>query len=410
MVCISPQNFPLAIFTGQIAAALAVGNTILAKPAEQTPLIAARAIALMLDAGVPKGVLQLLPGEGETVGASLVADPRVRGVMFTGSTQVARLLQTTLASRLDPQGRPIPLIAETEGLNAMLGDSSALTEQVVTDVVGSVFDSAGQCCSALRLLCIQEDVAERTLRMLRGAMAECTLGNPDRLATDVGPVIDAEAKAAIDNHIAAMRERGHTVWQTDAPEAASDEQGTFVPLTLIELDSVDELTEEVLGPVLHVVRYRRSALDSIIDQINGSGYSFTLGLHTRIDETIHRVTERAHVGNCYINRNIVGAVVGIQPFGGEGLSGTGPKAGGPLYLYRLVSQRREDAVLPSLQALDAVQPPDFSQQETLQQANPVLLAWLKSHHPTLAAQCRRLGRDIAGRQRAPVNRPDRRTK
>ncbi|AHF74259.1 trifunctional transcriptional regulator/proline dehydrogenase/pyrroline-5-carboxylate dehydrogenase [Candidatus Sodalis pierantonius str. SOPE] len=391
VVCISPWNFPLAIFTGQIAAALAAGNTVLAKPAEQTPLIAARAVALMLEAGVPEGVLQLLPGEGETVGAALVADPRVRGVMFTGSTQVARLLQNTLAERLDPQGRPIPLIAETGGLNAMVVDSSALTEQVVTDVMASAFDSAGQRCSALRLLCIQDDVADRTLRMLRGAMAECTQGNPERLATDVGPVIDASAKATIDNHIAALRERGHAVWQTDAPDAACGAQGTFVPLTLIELNSVDELTEEIFGPVLHVVRYRCSELDSIIDKINGSGYGLTLGLHTRIDETIHRVTERAHVGNCYINRNIVGAVVGVQPFGGEGLSGTGPKAGGPLYLYRLLSQRRDDAVLPALQALDAVQAPDFSRREALQQAHPALVAWLETHHPTLAAPCRRLG-------------------
>ncbi|CAK8741223.1 Bifunctional protein PutA [Sodalis praecaptivus] len=273
----------------------------------------------------------------------------------------------------------------------MVVDSSALTEQVVTDVVASAFDSAGQRCSALRLLCIQDDVADRTLRMLRGAMAECTQGNPERLAIDVGPVIDASAKATIDNHIAALRERGHAVWQTDAPDAACGAQGTFVPLTLIELNSVDELTEEIFGPVLHVVRYRRSELDSIIDKINGSGYGLTLGLHTRIDETIHRVTERARVGNCYINRNIVGAVVGVQPFGGEGLSGTGPKAGGPLYLYRLLSQRRDDAVLPALQALDAVQAPDFSQRATLQQAHPALVAWLETHHPTLAAPCRRLG-------------------
>ncbi len=391
VVCISPWNFPLAIFLGQIAVALAAGNTVLAKPAEQTPLIAARAVTLMLEAGVPLGVLQLLPGDGETVGAALVADPRVRGVMFTGSTQVARLLQTTLAARLDPQGRPITLIAETGGLNAMLVDSSALTEQVVIDVVASAFDSAGQRCSALRLLCIQEDVAERTLRMLRGAMAEYTLGNPKQLATDIGPVIDASAKAAIDSHITTMRERGYTVWQTPAPEAAGYNQGTFVPLTLIELDSVAALTQEVFGPVLHVVRYQRRELDSIIDQINGSGYGLTLGLHTRIDETIQRVTERAHVGNCYINRNIVGAVVGVQPFGGEGLSGTGPKAGGPLYLYRLLSQRRDNALLPSLQALDAVHAPDFTRREILQQAHPALVAWMETHQPTLVAQCRHLG-------------------
>ncbi|XOD70414.1 MAG: trifunctional transcriptional regulator/proline dehydrogenase/L-glutamate gamma-semialdehyde dehydrogenase [Sodalis sp. (in: enterobacteria)] len=391
VVCISPWNFPLAIFTGQIAAALAAGNTVLAKPAEQTPLIASRAVMMMLDAGVPQGVLQLLPGKGETVGALLVSDPRVRGVMFTGSTQVARLLQTTITSRLDPQGHTIPLIAETGGMNAMLVDSSALTEQVVIDVMASAFDSAGQRCSALRLLCIQEDVAERTLRMLRGAMAECILGNPNNLATDIGPVIDAEAKSVIDNHIAAMRKKNHPVWQTNLLDARGDEQGTFVPLTLIELDSVEELTDEIFGPVLHVVRYQRNALDNIIDQINGSGYGLTLGLHTRIDETIQYVTDRVHVGNCYINRNIVGAVVGVQPFGGEGLSGTGPKAGGPLYLYRLLSQRGDDAVLPSLQALDVLQAPDYSRRESLQQGHSSLLVWMEDQYPALAVQCRRWG-------------------
>ncbi len=251
VVCISPWNFPLAIFTGQVAAALAAGNSVLAKPAEQTPLIAAQAVRILLEAGVPPGVLQLLPGRGETVGATLVTDARVRGVMFTGSTEVAGILQRSIAARLDPQGRPTPLIAETGGLNAMIVDSSALTEQVVVDVLASAFDSAGQRCSALRVLCLQEDVADHTLKMLRGAMAECRMGNPDRLSTDIGPVIDAEAKAGIERHIQAMRAKGRKVYQA-AKGSAQDEKewarGTFVPPTLIELDSFDELQERDLRP------------------------------------------------------------------------------------------------------------------------------------------------------------------
>ncbi|MGL5432398.1 MAG: L-glutamate gamma-semialdehyde dehydrogenase, partial [Plesiomonas shigelloides] len=338
VVCISPWNFPLAIFTGQIAAALAAGNTVLAKPAEQTPLIASAGVQLLLDAGVPRGVVQLLPGRGESVGAALVADERIRGVMFTGSTEVASLLQRALAGRLDPQGRPLPLIAETGGMNAMIVDSSALTEQVVSDVMASAFDSAGQRCSALRLLCLQEEIAEHTLTMLRGAMAEYRVGNPERLCTDIGPVIDAEAKNGIEQHIQTLRAQGHSVFQA-AREAQQDlqdrAQGTFVLPTLIELESVSELQREVFGPVLHVVRYRRETLDHLIRDINSTGYGLTFGVHTRIDETIARVTATVQAGNMYVNRNMVGAVVGVQPFGGEGLSGTGPKAGGPLYLYRL---------------------------------------------------------------------------
>jgi len=281
--------------------------------------------------------VQLLPGDGETVGAALVADARTRAVMFTGSTEVARLINKTLSNRLDPEGKPIPLIAETGGQNAMIVDSSALAEQVVADVLQSSFDSAGQRCSALRVLCLQDDVADRTLEMLTGAMKELAVGNPDRLSIDVGPVIDAEAKRGIDAHIAAMREKGRKVTQLPTPDGCA--AGTFVPPTLIELDSIDELKREVFGPVLHVVRYRRSALDKLLEQIRATGYGLTLGIHTRIDETIAHVISRAHVGNIYVNRNVIGAVVGVQPFGGEGLSGTGPKAGGALYLQRLLATR-----------------------------------------------------------------------
>jgi RHH-type proline utilization regulon transcriptional repressor/proline dehydrogenase/delta 1-pyrroline-5-carboxylate dehydrogenase len=337
VVCISPWNFPLAIFMGQVAAALAAGNTVLAKPAEQTPLIAAQAVRLLRAAGVPMGAVQLLPGEGETVGAALVADPRTRGVVFTGSTEVARQINQTLAARLDPDGKPIPLIAETGGQNAMIVDSSALAEQVVADVLQSAFDSAGQRCSALRVLCLQEDIAERILAMLTGAMRELAIGNPDRLSIDVGPVIDAQAQRNLDAYVAAMREKGRPVTQLTLPDDAN--HGTFVAPTLIEIASLDELEREVFGPVLHVVRYRRSALDALLESIRKTGYGLTLGIHTRIDETIAHVVERAHVGNIYVNRNMIGAVVGVQPFGGEGLSGTGPKAGGALYLQRLLAKR-----------------------------------------------------------------------
>lgn len=392
VVCISPWNFPLAIFTGQIAAALAAGNSVLAKPAEQTSLIAAQAVRILHEAGVPAGVLQLLPGQGETVGAQLVNDERVRGVLFTGSTDVAGILQRSIAGRLDPQGRPVPLIAETGGLNAMIVDSSALTEQVVTDIVASAFDSAGQRCSALRILCIQEDVAEHTLQMLRGAMAECRMGNPERLSTDIGPVIDSEAQKGIEQHIDAMRAKGRTVYQA-AQLKPQDQQewarGTFVKPTLIELDSFDELKKEIFGPVLHVVRYARQDLDALVEQINAAGYGLTLGIHTRIDETINRVTSKAKVGNMYVNRNMVGAVVGVQPFGGEGLSGTGPKAGGPLYLYRLLCSRPPEAVSQALSVQEL--PLDTSLREALLLPHRALQQWAtdqKNREP-LATLCER---------------------
>ncbi|AVI86887.1 trifunctional transcriptional regulator/proline dehydrogenase/L-glutamate gamma-semialdehyde dehydrogenase [Pseudomonas syringae pv. tomato] len=388
VVCISPWNFPLAIFSGQVAAALAAGNPVLAKPAEQTPLIAAQAVRLLLEAGIPEGVVQLLPGRGETVGAGLVGDERVKGVMFTGSTEVARLLQRNVAGRLDSQGRPIPLIAETGGQNAMIVDSSALTEQVVIDVVSSAFDSAGQRCSALRVLCLQEDSADRVIEMLKGAMAESRLGNPERLSVDIGPVIDGEAKAGIEKHIQAMRDKGRTVYQVAIAESAELKRGTYVMPTLIELESFDELQREIFGPVLHVVRYKRKELGLLIDQINASGYGLTLGVHTRIDETIAKVIDNVNAGNVYVNRNIVGAVVGVQPFGGEGLSGTGPKAGGPLYLYRLLSTRPLDAIEKSFVRGDALVAPDTRLREVMSKPLQALKAWAaSSQHAELDVLC-----------------------
>ena len=357
VLCISPWNFPLAIFIGQVSAALAAGNVVLAKPAEQTNLIAALGVSALRRAGIPADAVQLLPGRGETVGARLVADPAVRGVMFTGSTEVARHIAATLAQRLDARGHVIPLIAETGGQNALIVDSSALTEQVVYDVLNSAFDSAGQRCSALRVLCVQEDCADRTLEMLRGAMRELRVGRPELLSTDVGPVIDAEARDHIEAHVRAMREAGHAVDRLSLGEQARN--GTFVPPTLIEIAHVSQLEREVFGPVLHVLRYRREALDELLDDINGSGYGLTFGVHTRLDETIQHIVQRVNAGNIYVNRNIVGATVGVQPFGGEGLSGTGPKAGGPLYLHRLLSRGPAGlpvAGIPGRDAADCVLP------------------------------------------------------
>ncbi len=350
VVCISPWNFPLAIFTGQIAAALAAGNPVLAKPAEEVPLIAATAVRLLHEAGIPRAVLQLLPGDG-AIGAALVADTHTRGVMFTGSTEVARLIQRQLAERLSPDGRPIPLIAETGGQNALIVDSSALPEQVVGDVLASAFDSAGQRCSALRVLCLQDDIADRVLTMLKGAMAELSVGNPDRLSTDVGPVITEQARATIAEHVAAMRQRGHQVHALDLPEGCA--HGTFVAPTLIEIDAMSDLEREVFGPVLHVLRFRRGEMDTLMAAVNGTGYGLTFGVHSRIDETIARLTSRAEAGNIYINRNLIGAVVGVQPFGGHGLSGTGPKAGGPLYMRRLLAVSPASAGLPAPPATPA---------------------------------------------------------
>jgi len=337
LACIAPWNFPLAIFVGQIAAALAAGNPALAKPAEQTPLVGALAVALLHRAGVPRAALQFLPGRGETVGAALTSDRRIAGVLFTGSTAVARTIERALASRGDD---PV-LVAETGGQNAMIVDSSALPEQVVTDALSSAFDSAGQRCSALRVLCLQSDVAERVLGMLKGAMAELAIGDPRRLDADVGPVIDASALRVLRAHVERMRAAGTPVFQLDLPAACAN--GTFFPPTLIEIASIDELEGEVFGPILHVLRFREGELAALVESINATGYGLTHGIQTRIDETIEAVCARVRAGNIYVNRNMIGAVVGVQPFGGEGLSGTGPKAGGPHYLPRLV---RDGARVP----------------------------------------------------------------
>jgi RHH-type proline utilization regulon transcriptional repressor/proline dehydrogenase/delta 1-pyrroline-5-carboxylate dehydrogenase len=330
--CISPWNFPLAIFLGQVTAALAAGNTVVAKPAPQTPLIAAHAVRLALEAGVPGEALQLVPG-GAEVGAALTADPRVAGVAFTGSTASARRIARTL---LEDESRPLaPLIAETGGLNAMLVDSTALPEQVTADVVTSAFLSAGQRCSALRLLCLHEDVAPQMLEMLGGAMDELVIGDPADPATDVGPVIDADAKARIDAYIEARRER--ILHQLPIPAALAG--GTFVAPTLIRLDRPADLDREVFGPVLHVVTFKPGAMLETLDEVMASGYGLTLGVHSRIGSAADAVRARARVGNLYVNRSMIGAVVGVQPFGGEGLSGTGPKAGGPHYLPRFCLER-----------------------------------------------------------------------
>ena len=333
-LCISPWNFPLAIFTGQIVAALMAGNAVLAKPAEQTGLMAAAAVRLMQRAGVPGEVLQLLPGDGAALGGRLVKDARVGGVAFTGSVETGQAINRALAAR---DGAVVPLIAETGGQNAMIVDSTALPEQVVQDVLVSGFQSAGQRCSALRVLFLQEEVAGRTLEMLAGAMAELRVGDPGLLSTDVGPVIDEEARDLLIGHDKAMTNDGQLIART--PLGPDTEEGTFVAPAAFEIDSLNRLQSEVFGPFVHVVRYQANRLDRVVEAINASGYGLTLGIHSRIDSTVDYVIRRARVGNAYVNRNMIGAVVGVQPFGGEGLSGTGPKAGGPNYLKRFAVER-----------------------------------------------------------------------
>jgi len=332
-VCISPWNFPLAIFTGQVAAALVAGNAVLAKPAEQTPLIAARAVDLLRRAGVPAAVLQFLPGDG-AIGAALVAQPSVAGVAFTGSLATAKAIQRSLAAR---DGAIVPLIAETGGINAMIVDSSALTEQVVGDVIASAFLSAGQRCSALRLLFLQDEIYEPVTAMLAGAAEQLAIGDPALLATDIGPVIDAEALAALDAHARRMDALGKSLFQCRLPETCR--HGSFFAPRAYALDSASLLDAEAFGPVLHVVRYGADRLDDVLDWVEGCGYGLTLGIHSRTDSLVERVVRRAPVGNIYVNRGMTGAVVGAQPFGGEGLSGTGPKAGGPHTLLRFVTER-----------------------------------------------------------------------
>jgi RHH-type proline utilization regulon transcriptional repressor/proline dehydrogenase/delta 1-pyrroline-5-carboxylate dehydrogenase len=328
-VAISPWNFPLAIFLGQVTAALMAGNTVVAKPAEQTPLIAAEAIRLLHEAGVPVSALHLLPGDG-AIGAALTAHRDIAGVVFTGSTEVARAINRALAAK---DGPIVPLIAETGGINAMIADATALPEQVADDVVTSAFRSAGQRCSALRLLFVQDDVADRTIEMIAGAARELKIGDPRDPATHVGPVIDTEAKQRLDAHIARMTKTARVHLAAAAPI------GNYVAPHLFELSGADQLTEEVFGPILHVVRYAADRLDRVLDAIEHSGYGLTLGIHSRIDDTVEAMIARLQVGNVYVNRNMIGAVVGVQPFGGHGLSGTGPKAGGPHYLARFATEQ-----------------------------------------------------------------------
>ena len=333
--CISPWNFPLAIFLGQIAAALAAGNAVIAKPAEQTNLIGYAAIKLLHEAGIPQEVLQYLPGDGATVGAALTRDPRVAGVCFTGSTETARAINRALASR--DTGPIATLIAETGGQNAMIADSSSLPEQVVKDALGSAFTSAGQRCSAARVLLVQDDIADKVIHMLAGAMAELTVGDPGLPSTDVGPVIDEDAKAILVAHAERMKTAAKPI--AEAKLGAGCEHGTFFAPIAWELKSIAELDREKFGPALHVVRWKADELDAVVDAINATGYGLTLGIHSRIDATIDRIVTRAKVGNIYVNRNQIGAVVGVQPFGGQGLSGTATKAGGPHYLPRFATEK-----------------------------------------------------------------------
>ena len=331
---ISPWNFPLAIFMGQMSAAFAAGNAVVAKPAEQTPIIAFEAVKLLLEAGMPKDAIALLPGRGEIIGAQLVADLRVAGVVFTGGTSTAQAINRSLAAR---DGAIIPFIAETGGLNAMIADSSALPEQIVNDVVASAFNSAGQRCSALRILCVQKDIFPRVATLLDGAMQELRLGNPALLDTDIGPVIDREAFDMLVAHRERMSQHFKAIGQTRLPRDIPP--GHFFAPCAFAIESFDDVKSEVFGPVLHVLPFEAEQLMDVVDAINASGYGLTLGIHSRIEETIRAIRTSARVGNVYVNRNQIGAVVGVQPFGGEGLSGTGPKAGGPHYLFRFASER-----------------------------------------------------------------------
>ncbi|MDP2547247.1 bifunctional proline dehydrogenase/L-glutamate gamma-semialdehyde dehydrogenase PutA [Oceanobacter sp. 4_MG-2023] len=335
--CISPWNFPLAIFTGQVLAAIAAGNTVLAKPADQTPLIAARAVALMHDAGIPLDVVQLLPGSGRDVGAPLTADARIQGVCFTGSTATAQTINRAMASAMSAEA---PLIAETGGLNAMIVDSTALPEQVVRDILASAFQSAGQRCSALRIVYLQEDIADHLLHMLYGAMDELALGDPWLLSTDIGPVIDDAARNKINQYLDEHAAAGRLLKRMTVPE-----QGRFVAPAVVNVNGIADMPEEIFGPVLHVARFRGEDAEQVVDAINARGFGLTFGLHTRMDSRVNALSRRIRVGNTYVNRNQIGAVVGSQPFGGEGLSGTGPKAGGPHYVERFIAPSSAREVL-----------------------------------------------------------------
>ena len=335
VLCISPWNFPLAIFLGQVSAALVAGNTVVAKPAEQTSLIALRTIEIMHECGLPKSVVEPVIARGSKVGQTIVPDERVQAIMFTGSTETGTWISQKLAER---SGDPVPLIAETGGQNCMVVDSTALPEQVVDDVVASGFQSAGQRCSALRVLFLQEDIADKVITMIKGAMKELHVGDPAYFSTDVGPVIDAKALNALNEHVDYLQTRGTLHYACKAPRIEHDQHNFFVP-RLYEISDLSVLKKEVFGPVVHVIRYKASELEQVIDQINGTGFGLTMGIHTRIEEKAQYLAARSRAGNVYVNRNMIGAVVGVQPFGGRGLSGTGPKAGGPMYLTRLVKEK-----------------------------------------------------------------------
>jgi RHH-type proline utilization regulon transcriptional repressor/proline dehydrogenase/delta 1-pyrroline-5-carboxylate dehydrogenase len=369
--CISPWNFPLAIFTGQIAAALAAGNGVLSKPAELTPLTASVAVRLLHEAGVPGTVLQLLPGSGPKVGARLTSDPRIDGICFTGSTRTAQTINRVMAKAIEPSA---PLIAETGGINAMIVDSTALPEQAVKDIVASAFQSAGQRCSALRILYLQDEIATSFLEMLFGTMDELAIGDPWAFATDIGPVIGEQAQIMISEHINAASSDGRCLKQLKAPEA-----GSFIGPAVIKVEGINDLKKEIFGPVLHVATFQAPQIDDIIDDINASRYGLTFGLHTRIDDRVESLTDRLKVGNMYINRNQIGAIVGSQPFGGEGLSGSGPKAGGPHYLNRFRKTRQhshpaERGPLLSLEevqaAIDGIEQPAHVALETIDLPGP----------------------------------------
>lgn len=333
IACISPWNFPLAIFTGQVVAALVAGNCVIAKPAKQTPLVAALAVELLHEAGIPQEVVQLLPGSGAVIGARLLADERVHGVVLTGSTDTARTINQTLAAR---KGPIVPLIAETGGQNCMIVDSSALPEQVVADVLLSSFTSAGQRCSALRVLYLQRDIAPKIIEMLIGAMAEMKIGDPGFISTDIGPVIDHDAKKGLVEHFERMSKEAKLLYQIQLPTEST--YGSYFAPCAFEINSIKQLTHEVFGPILHVIQFDSDKLDQVIADINETGYGLTMGIHSRIEETVEYICQHVNIGNIYVNRNMIGAVVGVQPFGGEGLSGTGPKAGGPHYLQRLCAE------------------------------------------------------------------------
>ncbi|MEM9170714.1 MAG: L-glutamate gamma-semialdehyde dehydrogenase, partial [Pseudomonadota bacterium] len=392
VACVSPWNFPLAIFTGQVAAALAAGAAVVAKPAEQTPLIAALAVDLLHEAGVPDDALQLAVGDGPSVGAPLVADPNVAGVVFTGSTATAQAINRALAAA----GKSgAPLIAETGGINAMIVDSTALLEQAVGDAVASAFQSAGQRCSACRIVCVQDDVAPRFMDMLAGAMAELAVGDPALLSTDVGPVVDADAKAAIDAHIARLDREARLIARAPAPSLSS---GTFVTPCAYEVASPAAVREEIFGPVLHVARFAADALDAVLEELDALGFGLTLGVHTRIDETMERIVERARVGNIYVNRNQIGAVVGVQPFGGERLSGTGPKAGGPHYLPALQLRHPEPST-GTLRVATAAVTESPSLDATLAELDAAARRWGRT--PDRGAVLRRAA-EACGARAAPV--------